>query len=410
VQNFFGLTIVTNFMSLVNFTISPWSDVRLQFNSTLESIRRQSGRLKELAQAINSKILYEQQAKLVRELHARLDTTPVVSGELDRDAPTHCDNIPFPKNPHFSGREDILSELHRRLDSEENARYMKSLALWGMGGIGKTQIALEYAYQRIEQGARAVFWAKSDTSLDLAHAFTDIGTTLGLKEISDTSDHEQNRYHVMKWLQKTSMYIPTSISQLLTDAAIPWLLVFDNVESPDNLQSFWPSGRSGSVLITSRNNILAFNPASSGIEVPVFSEVEGTAFLQTILERGSYTEEETISAKELSRALDGLPLALNLMGAHIRARNRKIGQFLIQYQNHSSDLHRSSTSVSRNIYYSHSINTVWETSFGPLDFDSTTLMAVLSFLDPEQIPQELFTPKSTENLAAELNFCQDEFL
>lgn len=380
----------------VNLATSPWSDVHAQFSATLQRIQRYATRLKESAQAATSRILYEQQAKMVQELGNRLEESNLAcNAATEEDVTLPCDNIPFAKYPHFCGRQEILKDLHHELDNLPGQRQMKSWALWGMGGIGKTQIALAYAYERLEQGLQALFWVKSETLLDISQGFTDIAITLNINGVSPDGDHEQNRYLVMRWLQKTST---------------PWLIVFDNVENPEHIQKFWPAGKSGSILLTTRNRAFEVSPASGGCRVPVLTEAEGSKFLQSLLGRKVYSQDEIDSAKALCRAIDGLPLALNLMGGQIRARGRKIQQFLHLYQEHSSRLLKPNKPTVQSVYYRHDIDTVWETSFEPLDVDSTRVMAILSFLSPEDIPQALFLPSSMEHLPSELEFCKDALL
>ncbi|KAI9772628.1 MAG: hypothetical protein M1840_000222 [Geoglossum simile] len=378
----------------MNFGLSPWSEVRSQYLDTVEKIRKQTARVKEMAQAINAKIVYEQQAKLVQELEQRLEGTSISQPE-DQEVSLPCNNLPFPRNPKFSGRKDLLTELHQRLDPGDDDQGMKSWCLWGMGGLGKTQVALQYAHERLEQETKAVFWINSDTPLAIMNGFIGIGLALNHTGVKAERGPDHNKYLIFNWLQRTSS---------------PWLIVFDNVESPEHLRTFWPANKNGAILITSRYNILAFNPASGGSEIPVMNEEEGSELLTKLLARKDYTDAEIGSAKELSQSLGGLPLALNLMGGQIHRRGKRIEQFLDQYRKYSSQLHKASNSTSLDIYYHYKLDTVWLASFEPLEPESRTLLSILSFLAPDEVPLQLFLPEDKEGLGDGFDFCEDDFL
>lgn len=96
-----------------------------------------------------------------------------------------------------------MAEIHKVLDQSDPPEF-RSWALWGQGGIGKTQTALAYAYHRVEDGVKAVFWVKSETALDIGASFTDIAVALNLDGAEAGGNHDQNRFLVTKWLQQTS--------------------------------------------------------------------------------------------------------------------------------------------------------------------------------------------------------------
>ncbi|ETI19374.1 hypothetical protein G647_09206 [Cladophialophora carrionii CBS 160.54] len=373
-------------------TTSPWSDVFSEYSATMQRIQRHTRVVKESAQAVTSRMLYEQHAKMVQDLGARLESINTVSNlTTDGDVKLPCDTFPFPRNKHFSGRKDILAELHSELDFKPGQQQMNSWAIWGIGGIGKTQIALAYAYEQLDQGLQAIFWVRSQTPLDIAQGFTEIAMSLQMKGAIADGDHEQNRYLVMKWLHSTRT---------------PWLLVFDNVESPTHIEKYWPAGKVGSILITSRYQVFELNPASGGCQVPVMTEEEGSSMLQSLLGRKAYSTTETQSARELSREVDGLPLALNLLGGQIRARGTKVENFLRGYQNNPI-IHLRPKKTVQNLYYDQSIDSVWETSFEPLDADPSRLLGILSFLSAEGIPRALFQLPAASDLTDDLLFCID---
>ena len=103
--------------------------------------------------------------------------------------------------------------------------------------------------------------------------------------------------------------------------------------------------------------MLAPDLTGEGVEVPVFSDAEGSQFLQKLLARGSYSEDEVNSAALLSHALGGLPLALNLMGKQVKARGRKIKQFLEYYQRNPKRMHRIPKNEAQDVFYNQTLET-----------------------------------------------------
>ena len=105
------------------------------------------------------------------------------------------DNLPFSSNPSFSGRETLLKELSEHLQpfsTSTNAN--RSLALWGTGGIGKTQIALEFAHQQLRAGmVKVVLWVASETEAEISRTFSDAARKLAADAFEDTNTPDQNR-------------------------------------------------------------------------------------------------------------------------------------------------------------------------------------------------------------------------
>lgn len=120
--------------------------------------------------------------------------------------------VPYPRNPFFTGREALLHLLHERLNHEGAMALTQSWAISGLGGIGKTQIALEYAYQH-RQDYRFVFWVGAATKETLLAGFRTIAELLQLPE---KDKHDQNLLilAVKKWFA----------------AHHEWLLILDNVD------------------------------------------------------------------------------------------------------------------------------------------------------------------------------------
>jgi hypothetical protein len=106
-------------------------------------------------------------------------------------------NVPYARNPFFTGRKDTLAALRSRLESAGRAALTQALA--GMGGIGKTQTAIEYAYQYRED-YRAVMWVSADTEITIRTSIVAIAAGLGL-QAPDDPDHNRAVEAVKQWVR-----------------------------------------------------------------------------------------------------------------------------------------------------------------------------------------------------------------
>ncbi len=121
-------------------------------------------------------------------------------------------NVPYRRNPVFTGREPLLAKLVEALHTDDAAALTQPQALSGLGGIGKTQIALEYAY-RFQCDYRAVLWVRADTHENLTSSYLALAALLNLPE-KDEQESAIVIAAVKNWLQQTSN----------------WLLILDNAD------------------------------------------------------------------------------------------------------------------------------------------------------------------------------------
>lgn len=181
-----------------------------------------------------------------------------------------------------------------------------------------------------------------------------------------------------------------------------WLIVYDNAEDLDLLRAHWPSANRGHALITTRNHYFAFEPADGGLEITTWDDETGSRFLLHLLSTDIGTrlkEDEVTSAHELSQRLSGHALAISHMAGMIHKRSLSIVEFMKIYNRYPDKMH----GISGN----RSINALWDFSFKSLDAQSSAILGVLSFVNPDSIPQALFEPPSASDLPESLRFCSD---
>src|SRR5579859_6257377 len=236
-------------------------------------------------------------------------------------------NIPYQRNPYFTGCQDYLEYLYATLHptnagaeaQHRSQRY--PVVITGLGGIGKTQIALAYVY-RYYNAYKALFWIRADTRETLLSDFLAIANLLDLPE---KNRHEQTPIleAVKAWFRKHG----------------EWLLIFDNADDLVTTQEFIPPLREGSILLTTRSQIVG--KVGRVMEMDVLSPEEGVLFLLRragILPLDAPIEDvaevDRRLANEIVQALGALPLALEQAGAYVQECGCSLAHYLNLYQKH----------------------------------------------------------------------------
>ena len=286
-------------------------------------------------------------------------------------------NVPYRRNPFFTGREDILNHLNAVLQNSKTAALTQAQAISGLGGIGKTQIAIEYAY-RYRDEYQAILWVNASSREAITVDFVKLATVLDLSE-----RFEQDQEFVIRAVKRW----------LLTHKR--WLLILDNIDNLEMLVDFLPEHSSGDVLLTTR--LQALGTLAQSIEVEKMGRDEGIIFLlrrtkilSTDAELDQSTQKNQEPANKIVSALDGLPLALDQVGAYIEETHCSLSHYLILYGTRRKELLRR-----RGRFHTDHPDLVaitWSISFQQVERESTAaaeLLYLLAFLDPEAIPEEI---------------------
>lgn len=206
------------------------------------------------------------------------------SGETSPQQRFRCAMMPSRKTPRFFDRVDVFEKIDQALGGAWSSTSFQAVALFGLGGIGKSSIAARHLEMKFEsQEYDAVFWIHGERTVSLRQSFTDIALRLKL-DGAKPNLHDDNLVLVQNWLQLTEC---------------KWLVVYDNVESADILMPYWPEESHGKAIITTRNHSLAYKPATSGLEISSWDEKTGSEFLLFLLKR-SIEDIEVVSAAHIS--------------------------------------------------------------------------------------------------------------
>jgi len=293
-------------------------------------------------------------------------------------------DIPIARNPFFTGREDLLALLHQRLSTERTAALTQPQALYGLGGIGKTRAAAEYAFCYGDDYTH-VFWMLAATRETLVADFVRLAERLELPE-HEEPDQLRMIDAVKRWLASHEA----------------WLLILDNADDLPLAQEFLPTSHKGYILFTTRAQ--AVGAIAASVEVEKLSLEDGTLLLlrwsklldiDTPLEQAQATDRA--AALRIVRKMDGLPLALVQAGAYVEETGCTLSDYLRLYATHRKELLARHSRLM--LDYSETVATTWSLSFQQIEQQSPAAAEVLrlcAFLAPDAIPEELLARGATE--------------
>ncbi len=301
------------------------------------------------------------------------------SASASRTALPRIWNIPYPRNPFFTGREEVLIRLADALKAGQSAALSQPQAISGLGGIGKTQIAIEYAY-RYHQEYEAVLWARAESLESLISSYNAIATLLNLPE-REASEQDITIQAVKKWLQTHRK----------------WLLILDNADELMLLPDFLPPDLGGHLLLTTRAS--AIGRLARRLEVETLLPKQGALFLlrragllapDATLEQASPQERDL--ALQICQELGGLPLALDQAGAYLEETGIDLISYWQIYQQCRSRLLQQRGGLASN--HPQSVATTWSLSFQHVEEKNEAaadLLRLCAFLAPDAIPENIIT-------------------
>ncbi|MGM1059632.1 FxSxx-COOH system tetratricopeptide repeat protein [Saccharothrix sp. Mg75] len=267
-------------------------------------------------------------------------------------------NVPA-RNPNFTGRSGSLSRLREALRSSGTVAVH---SLRGLGGVGKSQLAIEYVY-RFAADFDVVWWIPAEQPSLIPDHLAELGAALG---IDGGADPATTATVVLAGLRGRRR----------------WLLVFDNAEEVDALRPYLPSG-DGQVLITTRRN--GFRSLGPVLDVDVLDRAESVALLRRRL-----PEMPDDAADALAQWLGDLPLALEQASAYLEATELPVGEYLDLLRTRTAEMIVRGRVAGRG----ETLATLWDLSLTALqaqDRAAVQLLDLLAWMAPEPVPLDLFT-------------------
>ena len=290
-------------------------------------------------------------------------------------------NVPYLRNPYFTGRAAILAQIEAALASSDTPA-APSQAIAGLGGIGKTQTAIEYAYRHRDQ-YRAVLWVRADTETNLVSGYCELAEVLDLPE-KDLRDSNQVVAAVRRWLGREPGY----------------LLILDNADDPSLVELYLPPDPRGHGLLTSSVQNLDVLSIRKPIELPVMTPDEALEFLLKRTHRaGPLDAAERDAARALTDELGYLPLALEQAAASMVEQEKPFSVYLASYRILRLKLLDKMGPVTGYPETLRTIRTTWKCSFEAVAAASPAsieLLRLSAFFAPYPIPYEMILEGASE--------------
>jgi hypothetical protein len=308
-------------------------------------------------------------------------------------------------DPDFVGRTEIMVKIDAVLlppsatNSGNSSVALRSYAICGYGGTGKTQIAIEYGVSR-QAKFDAVFLVQAENPGVIAESFGQIAMQLGLVDTIDNTDHVVSRDVAMKWLSNPTKTATTEGEDLTAEyEKANWLIIFDNADDPNVLRDYWPPTNSGSVLITSRNPMAKSRMfQSTGIDIEGLPLDDAAKLLRNLASRDD-SSRNVQGSLALAKRVGGLPLAISQMAALIQQWQMSFQEFLDYYEEQTKLTINSLSKLRLSHHpdqFQHSLLTVW--AFEKLTMEGRLLLYIIAFFDADHIPEDVLTDDLPEDL------------
>jgi tetratricopeptide (TPR) repeat protein len=298
--------------------------------------------------------------------------------------PSKPQNLPYVSiRDLFKGRASVLEELNRssngrisEVPGRQTATQPRRNVICGLGGVGKTRLAVEYAWRFFDDYSAALFLtAESPEAFRAGLAALAGPQILDIKEVNTCQDEEIEVSAVLRWLNENP----------------GWLLIVDNADTQDaalSVEVTLAKLNGGHVLITSR--ISTWGATIESVELELLDEDSARVFLlDRTRQRRRQMPNDDVVATTLVKSLDGLALALEQAGAFIEYHRCSLDEYRDRWERHERRV--TGWFDKRLMKYPRSLAITWETTVKQLPPDAVALLQVTSWLSSDWIPFELFT-------------------
>ncbi|MGW8690443.1 FxSxx-COOH system tetratricopeptide repeat protein [[Kitasatospora] papulosa] len=273
-----------------------------------------------------------------------------------------------PRNPGFTGRSLVLERMRDQLGGGMAVVLPQPQTLYGLGGVGKTQVALEYVH-RFMADYDLVWWISSEQIDDVVASLAELAVRLGAQGGDDMAAASQEAVDLLR------RGVPSE----------RWLLVFDNADDPERLRRYFPQGGSGHILVTSRNQ--TWSAHGDALPVDVFLREESVEHLQR---RAPGLSDE--DADQVAMAVGDLPLAVEQAAAWIAETATPIDTYLEQLARQAPQV----LALNQPAGYPEPVAATWNISIERLKERSPAavrLLQLCAFFAPEPISANLLYSK-----------------
>ncbi|MGW0332993.1 FxSxx-COOH system tetratricopeptide repeat protein, partial [Streptomyces sp. NPDC003011] len=278
-------------------------------------------------------------------------------------------NVPL-RNTSFVGRQALLRAVEEQLAAQDTAAVLPH-ALHGLGGVGKSQLALEYIYTH-QQDYKVICWISAERESLILAALSTLAAQLGVAPTSQESVGTPT----------ANTAVPAVLEALRSGAPYDnWLLVFDNAEDIDVARKYFPPNGPGKVIVTSRNR--AWERVATPLPVNVFEREESVELLQ---KRSPDLSAE--DADRLADALGDLPLAVEQAGAWRAVTGMLVQEYLDLLEQRSLEILELDTPPD----YPTSVAAAWDISLSRIaesNPGARQLLDICASMAPEPIPRSV---------------------
>ncbi|KAI0454131.1 acyl transferase/acyl hydrolase/lysophospholipase [Xylaria acuta] len=300
--------------------------------------------------------------------------------------------ISLPRNEHFVGRTDILELLNKKLFARGGHR---RVCLYGLGGVGKTQVALRIAYEAKDEREFMVLWLPTASNAAFQQACTEAVKRLTIPAAKDEDPKELLQQY------------------LNSDKSGKWLLIIDNIDememllgSPNQpgIGSFLPDSDNGRILFTTRPYDIASRVADDDdtVELKEMSHADSRRYLE---EKVQLNQADDAIATELLNQLAHLPLAITQAAAYMKRNRKPIREYLDLLRSTESDMAdlMSWEFYDRNRYggSQNAVALTWQVSFKQIcdvDVTAAELLRFISRIEPKAIPRSMLPMEGSATL------------
>ncbi|TLD22146.1 hypothetical protein PspLS_08172 [Pyricularia sp. CBS 133598] len=278
-------------------------------------------------------------------------------------------NVPVRFSSRFHGREDALQAIAIALrPGQAGCGVLRSFVLFGIGGVGKTEIAHQYVAQH-RKDYSTIFWVNASNLESLMQSFEEIAQLIEVEVQGPQSPM-------------------TKVHNWLNDTDKTWLMVVDGADDLEVLEKFWPGNGRGAVLITTRDHTGAQERGLDAVHnVRPFKPAESQKFLLNSIGMYSPSLDDQSVANGIASRLGHLPLTLNQASGFIVRRQLSLRDFMYKYrlQPDAEEIDELKSCGG----YPRSVASVWEDTFSSIPEKSLLFLNILAFMRPKGVKEEV---------------------